>query len=146
MQKTILSLLLMASFVFALSSCKKDEANNTPKTKTQLLTLAPWKYSKLEIGSAATGPWTALTNQLACSTDDVYTFKANGTFEKDNGAVKCVSADPQVSAGNWSFSNNENTLTVEGFSISSFELSETTLSLVGQVPSNPAYYRTTFIH
>jgi hypothetical protein len=146
MKKIILGIFLAAGLLTSIVSCKKDKDNTAPKTKTQLITLAPWKFSTAEIGISATGPWNALPATGNCNADDVFTFVSDGTAKKDNGSLKCVPTNPQVETLKWSFSENDTKLTIEGFSITNFELTETSFIIIGQAPGNPAFIRTTFIH
>jgi hypothetical protein len=48
-----------------------------------------------------------------CDKDDVYSFKTDGTFTKEEGATKCNSNDPTIiGSGTWTLSSDENTFSV----------------------------------
>ena len=105
MQKHIFFLIMGLGLLF--TDCKKSSSS---QSGMQLITSAPWKYDTggLDIdknGSVDTPFPPGFIK--ACETDNVITFKSNGTGIVDEGATKCNSTDPQTSSFTWSFKNNE---------------------------------------
>jgi hypothetical protein len=88
-------------------ACDKDD-DDTPKTKTELLTTGSWKLS------TATGPGGIDVAGFiaACIKDNTYTFAAAGTGNMDEAGAKCDPADPQTSSFTWNFASNETVLHV----------------------------------
>jgi hypothetical protein len=108
MKRKILSILFLSvTGLFILPGCSKEEDNApAPKTKTQLLTQATWKFSTITWGGVD------YTAQLpACYKDNTLTFVSNGTGTADEGPTKCNAGDPQTNAFTWSFQTNETVLT-----------------------------------
>jgi len=94
----------MAAALLAVS-CGKDDDTPAPKTKTQLLTQATWKFKSATVGG------TDYSSSLqACQRDNIYTFVANGTGTADEGATKCNAADNQTNPLTWNFASNETIL------------------------------------
>lgn len=107
MKRKILSILaLTVTGFFILTGCSKEEDNApAPKTKTQLLTQATWKFSDITWGGVN------YTAQLpACYKDNTLTFAVNGSGTADEGATKCDAGDPQTNPFTWSFQAGETTL------------------------------------
>lgn len=101
-------------------SCKKDKdttPTTTPKTKTELLTGAKWKWTGATAspavdtcGGTITDVFT-LVKDPACDMDDLFMYTANGLTINDEGATKCAPADPQIdTCGTWKFIENETKL------------------------------------
>ena len=104
--KSILAILLLA--VFFLSGCSKSSDNPPPpKTKTQLLTQASWKFDNAKVGGLDVSGLLQ-----TCQKDNIIVFVAPNTGTLDEGAAKCNSADPQTVSFTWNFTNNEQTLHV----------------------------------
>lgn len=108
-----LSFVVLAS-VLVLGSCQKDDStNNTPKTKTELLTSASWKYNdaKIDTDNNGTGDIALPAGFIEpCQTDNVITFSTGaggGTGTVDEGPTKCDNTDPQSIPFTWSFTSNE---------------------------------------
>lgn len=102
--------LLLIAFSFA---CKKSGGSG-PKSKTELLTQASWKYENaaLDLDGNGTADAPLPTGILeACDLDNTITFNSNGSGVVDEGATKCNGADPQSAPFNWSFKNNEQVIT-----------------------------------
>src|SRR5436190_11949529 len=72
MQKKLILLAgIIAFFLFIISSCSKSDNPPAAKTKTELITLSPWKFDK----ATASGAGDISTNPLlACYTDNIITF------------------------------------------------------------------------
>jgi hypothetical protein len=104
MKKQIVLSVLIALFgLFIFNSCgNKSDNTPPPKTKTQLLTQANWKFKSATIGGAdATG------QVQACQRDNVLTFLSNGNGSGDEGATKCNAGDPQTYTFTWNFASGE---------------------------------------
>lgn len=89
-----------------LIACKKtDEPTPTPEpvTKTDFLTLQPWKPVSDKIAG----------NELIqdCQKDDKYTFFTNGNQTIDFGPLRC-NTEFNVTDNTWMFANNETTLQI----------------------------------
>lgn len=116
---TRLLLLSFLSITLAFSACKKDDS---PPTKTDLLTGKLWKMSAFTIDPAfplfdGNGNIIGYSNDLLpqmddCSKDDTYKFSTDNIAKFDEGALKCDSSDPQFTAGAWSLNTEETVLTI----------------------------------
>ena len=113
MKSNLLKLFVFGLTLTAFTACNKDDDNGTPKTKSELLTQAAWKYQKA--GFDGNGD-----NQIDveaaedCSKDDLLTFAVGGTGTLDEGATKCDVDDPQSTPITWQFKNNETELDYDG--------------------------------
>lgn len=106
---------LLKSAIFCLSffflvfiACSKK--SSTQKSNMELITQTSWKYDTAGIGADSSGTIiTALPSGVlkACQTDNIITFKSDGTGTEDEGPTKCDSASPQTVAFNWSFNANQ---------------------------------------
>ena len=142
----ILAIVVLGTF----SACKKDSAKDTPKTNTDLLTQASWRFS-----SASASGFGDVSSQIPdCYKDNSYTFSSTGQGAVNESTIVCSpsSAGPFT----WNFANNETGLHVStplfasgssDFSIIS--LSETSL-VVSQTmtvaPLPPTTVQITFVH
>jgi hypothetical protein len=101
-------------------SCNKDSDEADSKTKTELLTAAPWKLIAATINPAYNyyGDGNATTNihgiLKACEKDDFEVYKTNVTVEYNEGPTKCDPSSPQIFSLPWSFTNNETKMLVDG--------------------------------
>lgn len=139
MQKQQLHLTLITFLtLFIFTGCDKNN-DPAPKTKTELLTQASWKFS------SASAAGTDITNNpaIVCIKDDVVTFSANGSGTVTEGTVVC---NP-TTAGNitWNFQDSETKLMMSSglfpagsglFTI--VTLNETTLTLSQDVTIPPS--------
>lgn len=91
--------------IFTLSSCQKDDNLPVLKTKTQLITQSPWKYSSAVRDGVNLDPFLQ-----TCQKDNITTLAAAGTGTTDEGATKCNVADPQSVSFTWSFQSGETML------------------------------------
>lgn len=95
-----------------LCSCKKDEQQQPTPSKTVLLTRGGWvltAYTQVRLSDGFSQD--AYAPMSSCNRDDVYTFKADLTYEGSVGATKCSQAQPQVfQSGTWRFDDNETVL------------------------------------
>lgn len=127
------SLITLLSLLLLVAACKKDDAKVL--TRTEMFTSGPWKQiagtsTKQSDGSVID----VYTGLQACKKDDEFIFLADKTFQQTEGASKCDPSHPQLSfTGTWSFSGNEDLLTVvsgtSGFSARILELTATTLKM-----------------
>ena len=92
--------------------CDKDESS--PKN---LLTGKQWKLTSwittppYEVeGQIVTNIYTLLPE---CALDDYTIFNTDGTFNKDEGEIKCNESDPQTISGNWLINSNQTLLKME---------------------------------
>jgi hypothetical protein len=128
------ALLLIMAGVLPFQACKKDE-NNTPKTKTELITTGSWKMTAFTINPAIDFDLDGDTESNlfdildGCAKDDFTTFKTNGTAEGNEGASKCDNADPQTYSLDWSFASNETKLNLDGDEYDLVELTATKLKI-----------------
>ncbi len=109
MRKHIFKLLLA---ILLLNGCKKDKQQQPALSKTVLLTQRGWiltAYTQVRLSDGLSQD--AYAPMSACYKDDVYTFKADFTYEGSVGATKCSQSQAQVfQAGSWRFDNNESIL------------------------------------
>lgn len=106
----------------AFTSCKKDEDddnnNNGNKTTADYLTTGTWKTTSMKIYPAIDYGGGFIIDDFMmvlpdCTTDDLMTFKANGTLENDEGPTKCNPGDPQTTDdATWSLSSDDKLLTI----------------------------------
>jgi hypothetical protein len=124
--KNLMLLTLAIVSVCTFSSCKKEETKT--KTKAEILTQKAWVMAKYE-EKAGTAPWVDdFPNFDACDKDDQYVFRANGTYEINEGATKCDPTDPQVFAsGNWTLKNGDTILDFDGEDFNLDQLVENSL-------------------
>ncbi len=104
MKKQFASFFIISFLLLTLSdACKKSSNNNnTPKTNTQLLCQASWKFKSASVGG------TDVTSSLqACQKDNIMFFVSNGTGTIDEGLTKCNPGDPQTDPFTWNFINGE---------------------------------------
>jgi hypothetical protein len=107
MQKKLILLSgIFAFFLLINSSCSKnDDSTPTAKTKTELITLSPWKFDKATAsvaGDISTNPF------LACYTDNILAFSSNLSGTINEGANVCTT--PAPASFTWSFQNSETLL------------------------------------
>lgn len=98
--------LLFGLLLLSLVACKKDDDTTEtpePTTKTDFLTLQPWKPVSDKING----------NELIqdCQKDDKYTFSDNGNHAIDFGPLRC-NTELNVTNNTWAFANNETTLVI----------------------------------
>lgn len=94
-----------------LASCNKDKDKTT---RDYILDNNCWKIVKVETKGVGSQTYIDATNSFfdACSLDNCYDFKADGSYTVTEGATKCVSTDPEtVETGTWTLSADEKILT-----------------------------------
>lgn len=150
MQKQLFTLILIAGAIITVGTgCKKDEAD--PKTKTELLTQASWKFST----ASASGTDISSNAAIACIKDDVITFTSSTAGTITEGSIVC---NP-TTAGNftWTLLTSETQLQMSSgiypagsglFTITA--LTETSLTITQDViipPSSTAIpVSATYVH
>lgn len=149
MQKQLFTLLFSAVIIAGGTGCQKESA--APKTKTQLLTQASWKFS------SASASGTDITNNaaIACIKDDVITFTTSNTGTITEGTVIC--SPTTAGSFTWNFVSSETQLQMSSgiypngnglFTITA--LTETSLTITQDViipPSSSAIpVSATYIH
>ena len=139
------ALLLVMAGILPFQACKKDE-DDTPKTKTELITTGTWKMTAYTINPAADLDLDGDTETNVfdyidgCVKDDVTTFKTNGTAEGDEGASKCDALDPQTYSLTWSFASNETKINLDGNEFNLVELTATKLRISSSFVDNAVTY------
>ena len=104
-----MSLILVLLF----ASCKKNNEDNPAKSKTELLTAAPWKRTAListpayDWNADGTSSTDVLSIMWPCEKDNLDIYKTNGIIETDEGPTKCNPSDPQVWTATWMLVDNE---------------------------------------
>lgn len=149
MQKQLYTLLFSAVIIAGTTGCQKESA--APKTKTQLLTQASWKFS------TASASGTDITNNpaITCIKDDVITFTTSNTGTITEGTVVC--SPTTAGSFTWNFVSSETQLQMSSgiypsgnglFTITA--LTETSLTITQDVvipPSSSAIpVSATYIH
>ncbi len=97
------------------SSCSKDEkVVQTPITRTQLLS-KNWKQTDLLASIPGSAPTSVfLTVMEACQRDNIWSFKADGTYVVSEGSTKCLPSDPdQATSGTWLFTDAETKIIID---------------------------------
>ena len=109
-----LQILLIASILFSgiiISSCDKDDENDSPtETKTDLLT-SKWKIAAATIEPAFNGSTNLLTQSSSCSKDNTVLFKTDNTLTLNEEAIIC-SGQSQTDEGTWSFNSDKTEMSV----------------------------------
>ncbi|MCX6204935.1 MAG: DUF5004 domain-containing protein [Bacteroidetes bacterium] len=148
---TIVALLII-------SACSKggDSANTPTASKTTLLTSSDWGIVGVQQKVVSASVWTDnYASMKACEKDNRVIFKANGSYETNEGATKCSASDPQIlESGTWSLTQNETMLVIQATNSSQIMNATietlTTSSLIfsyTQVISGVTYqYRESFGH
>lgn len=85
-------------------------------TRTAYLIHGNWRQVKQET-KTGTGDWQPLvpahTLPPCASADDYHVFRANGTYEINEGDSRCYPTDPQIKVtGNWIFQNKDSKILV----------------------------------
>ena len=108
MKRLNLAAFLVLSMSVFFGACSKSDSSTPPKTKTQLLTQASWKFSNAKVNGADVSSLIQ-----ACQKDNILTFSSTGgSGTLDEGPSKCNSTDPQTTPFTWSFMTNETVLHV----------------------------------
>ncbi|WP_157547657.1 hypothetical protein [Hymenobacter sp. DG25A] len=136
--KPIFRLFIALLFVGSFTACKKDNDDNKPKTKTELLTAKNWRLSAA-VGSLTSGSSTYSQDIFAdmepCQKDDFEKFSTDKTAILDQGATKCddMASDPQTQKVAWNFESDETKLKIseigggDSYTVDLVELTATTM-------------------
>lgn len=146
MQKPLHSVLLTVSIGLLTIigyGCGKDDPIPA-LTKTQLLSQKAWVMTSLE--DKVNGVWVKDNQIPAYELDDQYVFRANGTFEVNEGATKRSSTDPQIiGTSTWKFIDNESKIQIaSGDLLNVVTLSETAFQFTSPAGTDDERY--TFAH
>ena len=114
--KILFLLVLVLHLGSSFSGCKKDQ----PITPTDLLIAHAWK--------PISDNYNGLETLSDCDKDDAFTFKTDGTVERNYGADQCAPPEATESFP-WSFSSDEKTLTVDDVPFTVTVLTENSLVL-----------------
>ena len=147
---TKLPVALVLFCTITLFSCSKDD----DKSKTELITSGTWKITAFTSNPAVDWDGDGDTetdiygSMEACEKDNITTFKSDGTAQDDEGATKCDSDDPQITSFEWSFTNNESKIMIDGYEYTIVELNSTTLKIKESYTTGPVtvYGEITFGH
>lgn len=104
--------------LFLIIGCSKGgDSSTTPPTtsKATLLTSADWGIAGVQYKAVSASVWTDYyATMKPCEKDNRVVFRANGSYESNEGLTKCNPNDPQITeTGTWSFSTNETILVVQ---------------------------------
>ncbi len=110
MKPTVLALLIILAF----TGCSKND-NDGESTRTQLLISAAWKFQTagvdLDNNNTIDEPIPDMVLE-ACDLDNTFVFRENGTGFVDNGTLKCDATEPQTVEFGWSFTDNQQKITL----------------------------------
>jgi len=143
----LLSGLSLSLLIF--SGCNKDD-DPVPKTKTELITSATWKF-----GAATVGGTDVSASLPACQKDNLMTFVSTGTGSVDEGPAKCNAGDPQTNPFTWNFASGETILHIStilftggsnDFTIVTINESQLVVSQIITVGGSPQNAIVTFLH
>ena len=149
MKQIISKIFTAIIFSGILVSCKKGSSGINISGNTKLLTQQEWKISKEEEKVNSDPYIDHFPTVPACTRDDKYGFRTDGTYELNEGATKCNASDPQVIYnGTWQFTQNETKIKIDGNESTIEQLDNTTFIISGSYISVPDtnYYRITFVH
>ena len=150
MRKMQPDLLVLFSFFTILGpACKKDDNPEPAKSKTQLISQSPWKFS-----TAVAGTVDVSSSIDACLKDNILSFATDGTGNVNESAIVC---NPSGAGGFiWTFQNNEGILYVSNalfpggsnqFTIETLNGTYLVLSQMMTIPPAPATkVNVTFVH
>lgn len=105
-------MLLAASLLIVVTSCKKENA-----TKAAHLTRGAWvlqNFETREMNNGTAKPWVNAYDSVSCQKDNTIIYKANGSYEINEGSLRCSNFDPQFKdSGNWKFLLDDTRLEME---------------------------------
>ncbi len=113
--------------IMAFASCSKDAAVSKKDTLTGGSSKS-WKISTVSV--VVSGKVVDVTASLItdpCDKDDFVTFKSDGAYLEDEGALKCSASSPQSTTGTFTLDAAETTVTTKISSTTTvFTISELT--------------------
>lgn len=125
MKSTVFALLAAITLSFFLSCKGKDDPQPT-SSKTDIITQKTWVLKGAQ--EKVNGVWVNDNSPFpATEMDDIFTFKRNGTLDRNEGPTKANASDPQIISTTWKFDDNETTIIVDGDKATLFELTDTKL-------------------
>lgn len=138
--KHIFRLFIVLLFVGSFTACKKDNDDDKPKSKTELLTAKNWRLSAAVVSGTYQGTSFSedgYANADPCEKDNFLKFNSNKTVAYDQGPTKCddTAADPQTEQGAWDFNSDESKLLLSNtgggatFGLDILELTASTLKV-----------------
>ena len=143
----LLTLILIAATATAVYCKKESSSESKQKTKTELLTSGSWKRTGLTATPAYDwyGDGNYATDLLSvmkvCESDNLDTYKSNGTGDTDEGPTRCDQSDPQAWPFVWEFADNETKLILDYFGEFTLEeLTTTTLKFSSTFEENGVTY------
>jgi len=141
--KKILSITVLFLIVF--TSCKKD---NSSPSKLDLLTAGPWIMQKYEGKIPPSTVWTDYFNGWIsdCDKDDKWIFSRDGGMELNESTIACSGSAPNSvkDVFNWTFTDNERKITIDGVIQDITQLDENSLVLSNTVTGGE--FRVTYSH
>lgn len=137
------STLILLVTLFILNACKEETEtpdktdDTTAKTKTELISAAPWKYIFGTVSPGLLINGNVVTDISAgvpeCILDDIEIFYDDGTGSLDEGPTKCNPLDPQSEDFMWFFNSEETTLTYDDETFNLNTLTKDTLAISTQI-------------
>jgi len=150
---------LLAVCILSVFGCKDEEATPS-KTRTELLTLSPWKMTAATYDPGVDLGGTIVTDIYAqvfedCDKDDTQKYNTNGTLVYDEGENKCDPSLPQTGTSSWRFNTDETKIIIDSddeltFDIEAITSSELQISQIydgDEIGGNPLLkYKLTFTY
>lgn len=103
----IFTITLIVTMIF--SACQEDD---TQRTVAQILCEHTWKPADRYMSVPDTNAVIQI-EITECEQDDRLKHNLNGTFQYDEGDIKCNNENPDVSYGNWSLTNDDTRILYE---------------------------------
>lgn len=103
-------MVIILSITFA---CKRKK-DPTPETNTQKLVGKNWKMVAMTVSPSIGGNTDLFTPAPNCEKDNFLNFSANGKFVANEGASKCQPNNPQTETLDWSWTDNETKIVMDG--------------------------------
>lgn len=125
-------LMMVALLAMGLAACNKESAEETARTRGQLL-LGSWVFTSIlyvpayDYNLDGVLDTETINTRPSCETDGFFTFKADGTHESDEGPTKCQASNPQITTGVWKLIDNDQSLVIDGDTVKILQLDETVL-------------------
>ncbi len=108
MKRVTLSLLSVALFAIATTSCNKKTTDPAPVSITpiQILQSHAWKFTSIKVDG----------DEMieACQKDDILNFKTDGILLADNGVQKCDKGEEKTETGLYVISSDGKMLSMHG--------------------------------
>jgi hypothetical protein len=148
--KRITGFALISIFIIIVSSCSKSDSSPAA-SRTQLIA-KKWKQTDLLASQSGT-PAVSIYNSFfeACQRDNIWEFKADGTYIVVEGATKCNAGDPDtVTTGTWQLTDNDNKIIIDDAgqpaqTLSIVELTSTSFKISGTQTINGAVVTATIV-